>query len=119
MVEILIGHDVNGLSPSKRAVKYMAALGLGPAVEEIYNDYEQITGHYYCNCLYDIKRTDRKLISVFKFLGKEFSDRHTALIIIPDNVEWGIQESESGSEHVYERHRHWFDVDGKTKEEYY
>lgn len=54
-------------------------------------------------------RAHPKLIEVIERLGKEANGElaNIKIVEVPEDIEWGIGESEEGYEWVYEEHRTW------------
>ena len=60
---------------------------------------------------YDIPRDDPALVQVVEEMGAVANGRYAdlAVVEIPDNVAWQIEESD-GLEHIAEKHRTWWPV---------
>lgn len=56
----------------------------------------------------DISMRDKEYVQIAEMLGEKFSKNGHKIVEIPDNVKWGISESDSGTEWIYEQHRVWY-----------
>lgn len=54
-----------------------------------------------------IDRSDCRLIMALKEMPDEMKKCELKIVEIPDNVDWYIEEGESGYEWIAERHRTW------------
>lgn len=113
-MKVVINRCYGGFGLSDKATqRYGELKGLKLVWEKSdcgYNDYYigEISNDTYFSC-YDIKRVDPILIQVVEELGAEADGQYAelAIIEIPDDVEWGIEEYD-GREWVAEKHRTWY-----------
>jgi hypothetical protein len=116
-LKVVINNCVGGFNISQKAFERLIELGWSvtndwdnDAADIREHDDELLDKYTFVSLLSDPSlRSNPELIRVIEELGDAANDEHSKLktIEIPDGVEFGIGENETGYEWVYEKHRTW------------